>query len=394
MVPVACLGVEPHHRVLDMCASPGSKTGQVVEALHGGPELPSGLVIACEPDRGRCSTLAGNMNLLPSPAALVVCDEGQTFPDILDAGGEAIRYDRIVCDVPCSGDGTVRKNPNIWEKWSPGSGNARHGLQLAIARRGARLLAEGGVMAYSSCSINCVENEAVVAALLQEGGLELVAPPSLPGLSWLPGLSTWLPHDGSMRPYSAPGEVPDHLRTQLPPSAFPPAPAVAAGLHLHRCMRFLPHLNDDGGFFVALLRRVNKNSQMRFLRRTILGGSSRGPGGPRQGEEGDRPEGGPRGAAARLQGAEAAAAAPLHRGPRLGYGGPGGGRRLRCSRPPARPGQHVRHAGDEGRWREQGGLHGAPGHSRPEGGAAALQQTLALRRRAGHGGAAEVASSG
>ena len=49
-----------------------------------------------------------------------------------------------------------RKNPGVWETWHPGRGNARHSLQLAIARRGVELLKEGGLMAYSSCALNQV----------------------------------------------------------------------------------------------------------------------------------------------------------------------------------------------------------------------------------------------
>ena len=103
-----------------------------------------------------------------------------------------------------------RKNPGVWETWHPGRGNARHSLLLAIARRGVELLAEGGLFAYSSCALNQVENEAVVAALLAEagGGLELVdMEGSLEGLKWLPGLSSWRPHDKDMKEYTCFEEV-------------------------------------------------------------------------------------------------------------------------------------------------------------------------------------------
>ena len=279
MVPVACLDILPHHRVLDMCASPGSKTGQIIEALHSGSSPPTGFVIACEPERERCANLTGNTKLLPSPCRLVVSDEGQTFPEIWDSSGDLVRYDRIVCDVPCSGDGTIRKNPNIWEKWSPASGNHRHSLQLNIARRGVELLKEGGLMAYSSCSMNQVENEAVVAALLQEAGgsLELVdTSDQLPGLQWLPGLSRWKVHDGNMHEYESYESVPENLQPQLPPTIFPPSPQSAGSLKLHRCMRFLPSLNDDGGFFVAILRKTSPVEVKRARGRSKRVESSRG----------------------------------------------------------------------------------------------------------------------
>ena len=49
-------------------------------------------------------------------------------------------YDRILVDVPCSGDGTMRKAPDIWPRWTVGNGNGLHPLQLKIALRAAQLL--------------------------------------------------------------------------------------------------------------------------------------------------------------------------------------------------------------------------------------------------------------
>lgn len=78
-----------------------------------------------------------------------------------------LRFDRILADVPCSGDGTMRKSPDIWRRWSVSSGNCLHPLQLRIALHGARLMRVGARMVYSTCTFNPIEDEAVVAALLQ-----------------------------------------------------------------------------------------------------------------------------------------------------------------------------------------------------------------------------------
>lgn len=56
------------------------------------------------------------------------------------ANGEEGYFDRILADVPCTGDGTMRKNPDIWSKWSPRDGRNLHRLQLQIALRAAALL--------------------------------------------------------------------------------------------------------------------------------------------------------------------------------------------------------------------------------------------------------------
>lgn len=75
----------------------------------------------------------------------------------------------VICFL-YSGDGTIRKNPTVWKDWSPGSGNSRHFVQFNLVERGVELLKVGGIIAYSSCAINPVENEAVLARLIRQSG--------------------------------------------------------------------------------------------------------------------------------------------------------------------------------------------------------------------------------
>ena len=119
-------------------------------------------------------------------------------------------------------------------------------------------------MIYSTCSINPLEDEAVVAALLLYcgGKLTLVDVEKeglLPGLRKRPGVSHWLCDDEIFTI----GEPDDSARlasksrlTAFCPSMYPPVPEVAAQLHLDRCVRILPHDQDTGGFFVAVLEMV------------------------------------------------------------------------------------------------------------------------------------------
>ena len=103
-------------------------------------------------------------------------------------------FDRILCDVPCSGDGTIRKNSNIWRLWSLGGAIGLHPLQLSIAWRAAQLLKVGGRLVYSTCSLNPFENEAVVAELIRHsrGALRVVdVSDKLPGLLREPGMESW-----------------------------------------------------------------------------------------------------------------------------------------------------------------------------------------------------------
>ena len=89
-------------------------------------------------------------------SVLVTCHNGQRFPRVAPAdggGGADGTYDRIICDVPCTGDGTVRKNPEVFSRWEPELAFRMHELQLQIAMRGISLLRVGGRMMYSTCSL-------------------------------------------------------------------------------------------------------------------------------------------------------------------------------------------------------------------------------------------------
>jgi len=131
-----------------MCAAPGSKTAQLLEALHTLPDsnsdseaqtisIPPGLVIANDADAKRTHLLIHQSARLPSPALMVTNLDASSYPGIKvpervmrgTGKGEKmvnLLFDRILCDVPCSGDGTIRKNMGIWKSWNPMDGNGLH----------------------------------------------------------------------------------------------------------------------------------------------------------------------------------------------------------------------------------------------------------------------------
>ncbi|KAG7364279.1 NOL1/NOP2/sun family RNA methylase [Nitzschia inconspicua] len=214
MIPPVVLNPEPHHMILDMAAAPGSKTSQLLEIVNfpskAGDHEPTGFVVANDSDHKRAYMLTHQIRRINSPAIFVTSCDARHFPILKESqDGEAGTvsegiFDRVLADVPCSGDGTSRKNPGVWKSWSALNGYSLHSLQLAIALRGAQCTKVGGYLCYSTCSMNPIENEAVVAALLRasEGSLELVERRSeLPGLVARPGLSTWknLAHERSNR---------------------------------------------------------------------------------------------------------------------------------------------------------------------------------------------------
>ncbi|XP_068932977.1 RNA cytosine C(5)-methyltransferase NSUN2 [Petaurus breviceps papuanus] len=267
MIPPLLLNVQPHHKILDMCAAPGSKTAQLIEMLHADMNVsfPEGFVIANDVDNKRCYLLVHQAKRLSSPCIMVVNHDASSIPRLqidVDGKKEVLFYDRILCDVPCSGDGTMRKNIDVWKKWTTLNSLQLHGLQLRIATRGVEQLAEGGRMVYSTCSLNPIEDEAVIASLLEksEGALELADVSSeLPGLKWMPGITQWKVMTKNGQWFADWKDVPQSRHTQIRPTMFPPkGEENLKKMNLEHCLRILPHHQNTGGFFVAVL--VKKSS--------------------------------------------------------------------------------------------------------------------------------------
>lgn len=266
MIPPMLLDIEPEHVVLDVCAAPGSKTSQLMEALHekcAPGEFPTGAIIANDVNKDRAYMLFHQVKRFDSPALMVCNHDGAFFPNLYlnKETKEPLEFDRILADVPCTGDGTTRKNMDIWKTWSPRAGLGLHPVQIRILERCLSMLKTGGRIVYSTCSYNPIENEAVVAHILKKyaGKVKLVdVSDRLVGLKYRHGLSQWRIIDKtgkeSFHPESLPeGHVNDpNFRVPLSSYCLP----EYAELGLDRCVRVLPHDQNSGGFFIVLLEKV------------------------------------------------------------------------------------------------------------------------------------------
>ena len=255
MLPVRLLNLTPETLALDMCAAPGSKATQLAEGLH-----PHGVVVANEPVSGRLNMLVSNRTRLGVANMVVTQHDGRHFGRLPPPG-----FDAIVADVPCTGSATTRKNRDVWWDWTPKEGRRMFKMQVDIAMRGAALLAGGGHMVYSTCSIDPIENEAVVAELLRRCPyLELlpIDDSVYPGLLMHPGLDSWplLDEDGAVvhdleamkaLPFFSPAHLPPTLRRN---EAHDTSTEEAVESALKHCRRLWPMDNDTGGFFLALFR--------------------------------------------------------------------------------------------------------------------------------------------
>lgn len=260
MIPPIVLEVEPHHTVLDMCAAPGSKTAQMIEALHKGTDEPTGFIIANDADNKRSHMLVHQLKRLNTANLMVVNHDAQFFPRLKlfkDATKKKdfVKFDRILCDVPCSGDGTMRKNIQVWKNWNTQNALGLHTVQLNILERGLNLLKPTGRLVYSTCSMNPIENEAVVAAALRKWGgkVRLVnCKDKLPGLIRSKGITNWPVLDRDMEPMTKGAE-------KVNDSWFPPSEEEIKNFNLDYCLRVYPQQQNTGGFFITVLEKIEND---------------------------------------------------------------------------------------------------------------------------------------
>jgi len=161
-------------RVLDACAAPGGKTGHLLEQAGAGADL-----TAVDIDPDRVALLEEGLRRLRRTARVVAAD-------VRDPGSfwDGRPFERILVDAPCSATGVIRRHPDIKLLRRPGDVAALAAGQLAILRAAVTMLARGGRLLYSTCSILPAENEEVVTLLLaQEPQLRRAAMPSGPTLA-------------------------------------------------------------------------------------------------------------------------------------------------------------------------------------------------------------------
>ena len=187
MLPPLALAPAPGSAALDMCASPGSKTGFLAQ-LTG----PTGFVLGNEPSPTRLGTLRANLHQLNLIQASTCSYSGDALPLLPGS------WDNILLDPPCSGWGTAEKHPQVLKLWQGDKLDNLTGLQRRLLRHAALLLRPGGRLVYSTCTTNVDENEAQVRFAEQELGLERVHLEPFDGFVWeeLPGGEGTLRVDG------------------------------------------------------------------------------------------------------------------------------------------------------------------------------------------------------
>jgi 16S rRNA (cytosine967-C5)-methyltransferase len=156
------LDPQPGENILDACAAPGGKTSHLAELMQN-----RGLIVACDRETDRVRTLEQNIERLGLSIARVFRHDwtrSRVAKEIQSLGP----FDRILVDVPCTNTGVMRRRVDVRWRLQPSSVANMRSQQLDILRGVSGLLKPGGVMVYSTCSLEPEENEEAVRQLLLE----------------------------------------------------------------------------------------------------------------------------------------------------------------------------------------------------------------------------------
>ena len=199
---LACrlLDVQEGQRVLDMCAAPGGKTAYIAALMHS-----RGEVVAIDRFESRLKLLQKNMTRLSVNCVRVVEADALEY--------KSLPFDRVLVDAPCSGSGTLSKKPDI--KWKKNLFDIRelNILQSKLLAKAALLVKVGGVIVYSTCSIEPEENFEIVKKFLDE--------------------------NPNFKFESAKGKLPEEIIDE------------------NGCIQTLPHIHKTDGAFAARLVRIS-----------------------------------------------------------------------------------------------------------------------------------------
>ncbi len=218
MLPMLVLKPKSEEIILDLCASPGSKTTQAAAMMQN-----NGTIIANEVSMGRITILNSNLERCGVTNTIVTRKEGAAFCNALLKKSD-LRFDKILVDAPCSGEGTLRKSPKTFQMWNENMIKKIAATQKRLAESALKLLKVGGLMIYSTCTLSPEENEEIVNHLLENFNVS-IEKIELP-LKFREGVCSW--------------EGKNYDKSLL------------------NCLRLYPQDNDTDGFFVAKIRKLGE----------------------------------------------------------------------------------------------------------------------------------------
>lgn len=206
-IPPMLLELSPSDDVLDMCAAPGSKTTQIAAIMKN-----RGEVVANDPATNRIRALMGNLYRMGVVNTQVIQYRGQAIP-------EEKKFDKVLVDAPCSGEGNVRKDKRS-EAVTKSELESLCPIQEQLLKKAIKLTKKEGIIVYSTCTFAPEENEMVIEKILSKD-VELQQPEL--ELKCSNGITKW-------------------KNRKLNPE-------------LEKCKRIYPHQVDSGGIFIAKIKK-------------------------------------------------------------------------------------------------------------------------------------------
>ncbi len=211
MIPPEVLQPREQDSILDLCASPGSKTTQTAAKMKN-----NGLIIANDNQISRLKPLHINLQRCGVTNAVITLMEGRWFKNYPQ------KFDKIMVDAPCSGIGTIRKSLKTIEWWNPNFVKQMAGLQKQLLETAFNLLKEDGTIIYSTCTLEPEENEGVIHHLLST-------------------------HENAKLE-----KINLEIKKSEPVLEFE---GQAYNPEIKKCLRIWPQDNDTEGFFIAKIRK-------------------------------------------------------------------------------------------------------------------------------------------
>lgn len=154
LIAVDVLDPQPGESVLDMCAAPGGKTTYIAQKMQN-----RGRIIAADSSNSRLALVGENCRRLAVTIVATLACEGTRLDRCLR--GE--QFDRVLLDAPCSNTGVMRRRPDLRWRIEEKEIARLAALQLKLLGKAAEFVKTGGVLVYSTCSLEPEENERVVA---------------------------------------------------------------------------------------------------------------------------------------------------------------------------------------------------------------------------------------
>jgi NOL1/NOP2/sun family putative RNA methylase len=182
MLPPIALNPQPGDLVLDLFASPGSKTTQMAAMMEN-----SGTIIANDLKFDRIKILSANIEKCGVTNTIITRNDAVNFCASLLKS--SLRFDKILLDAPCSGEGTLRSSPKTFLMWNPKVVANLSRQQKRFFAFAIKLLKVGGTLVYSTCTHAPEENEEIVDFALRNFPVK-VETLSLP-LKCRPGITSW-----------------------------------------------------------------------------------------------------------------------------------------------------------------------------------------------------------